>query len=97
MTGTPRRMATVPTARWDRNKDFLGMHAGIPERSLCEFGADPESYGRLHPISLGGRAMKLLPLVHPRQAGSLGAASPAWTKLHAGWVAGVARGLLARA
>lgn len=78
-------------------KDFVCMHAGIPERSLREFGAEPENYGRLHRISLGGRTMKLLPLVHPRQAGSLGAASPAWTKLHAGWVAEVARGVLAKA
>ena len=76
-------------------KDFVGMQVGIPERSLRGFGADSASYGRLHPITLGGRTMKLLPLVHPRQAGSLGAASPAWTNLHAGWVADVAPGLLA--
>ena len=75
-------------------KDFVGTHAGISERSLREFGADPGSYGRFHPITLGGRTMKLLPLVHPRQAGALGAASPAWTKLHAEWVSTIAPGLI---
>lgn len=78
-------------------KDFIGVQAGIAKRSLRAFGDDPAHYGRLYPITLGGRALKLLPLVHPRQAGALGAASPAWTKLHKGWVAQVAPGLLAKA
>lgn len=75
-------------------RDFVSKHAGILQRSVREFGANPLRYGRLHPITLGGRTMQLLPLVHPRQAGALGSASPAWTKAHAKWVADVARGVL---
>jgi hypothetical protein len=78
-------------------KDFIGPQAGITQRSVRALGDDAARYGRFHQITLGGRTMKLLPLVHPRQAGALGAASPVWTKLHAGWVAQVARDLLAHA
>ena len=54
--------------------------------SLRAYGSDPQSYGRLHEIVIGGRKLKLLPLVHPRQAAGLGGHSAFWRDLHAGWV-----------
>lgn len=54
--------------------------------SLGAYGRDRQSYGRLHEIVIGGRKLKLLPLVHPRQAAGLGGHSAFWKALHAGWV-----------
>lgn len=54
-------------------------------RKLSDFGETAESYGKLHPIEISGKSYSILPLVHPRQAGSLGKASRKWTDLHAQW------------
>lgn len=54
---------------------------------LFAYGIEPDLYGRRHPFSVGGRAMQLLPLVHPRQAARLGLHSPQWASLHDDWVA----------
>ena len=54
-------------------------------RALREYGRAPESYGVLHDVEVDGRAMKLLPLVHPRQAAGLGGHNPDWTELHGAW------------
>ena len=56
------------------------------EGSLRAYGRDLQSYGRLHAITIGGRKLKLLPLVHPRQAAGLGGHSAVWKVLHAAWV-----------
>lgn len=66
-------------------KDYVGPLAGLGSRRLRTFGADSSTYGRLHPIILAGRRMKLLPLVHPRQAGALGRSSPEWRRVHDAW------------
>ena len=56
------------------------------EGSLGAYGCDPQRYGRLHAIVIGGRKLKLLPLVHPRQAAGLGGHSACWKSLHAEWM-----------
>ena len=63
-------------------------------RRLGEYGGESESYGALHDIEMGGRSMKLLPLVHPRQAAGLGSHSRKWAELHRKWVHERATGLL---
>lgn len=52
-------------------KWFTSFHGS--ERQLKDYGVDPGSYGRLHNIRIKGKDVALLPLVHPRQAGKLGA------------------------
>jgi uracil-DNA glycosylase len=62
---------------------------------LVEYGKPKDnSYGLLHDIIIDGRAIKLLPLVHPRQAGRLGGSSPEWAECHDKWIKSVASGLL---
>jgi uracil-DNA glycosylase len=53
--------------------------------ALSDFGADPAEYGQLHECRIGTRSYQVLPLVHPRQAGRLGAHSGKWAKLHEQW------------
>lgn len=55
-------------------------------RKLSDFGETADSYGKIHPVDIVGKTYSILPLVHPRQAGSLGKASQKWTDLHARWV-----------
>ena len=54
-------------------------------RSLGEYGKEPLSYGVLHDVEIDGRPLKLLPLVHPRQAAGLGSHSRSWAELHLRW------------
>jgi hypothetical protein len=54
--------------------------------TLASFGTTAAEYGRPHDIRIGDRPMKLLPLVHPRQAAGLGLHLKEWQALHAGWV-----------
>ena len=60
---------------------------------LSDFGETPDTYGQLHPVTLDERELKVLPLVHPREAGRLGSHSAKWSGLHESWIAAVARGL----
>ena len=63
---------------------------------LSAYGTEKSVYGRLHPMEVRGRAVSLLPLVHPRQAAGLGGHSTTWRSLHGHWVEGVAPRLLGR-
>jgi uracil-DNA glycosylase len=54
---------------------------------LVALGQTPEAYGREYAITIGGKSVKLIPLVHPRQAGRLGSSSKGWGELHDAWVA----------
>jgi hypothetical protein len=54
-------------------------------RALSDFGRSDADYGRLHEVKIGGRIYQALPLVHPRQAGALGAHSGDWRALHERW------------
>lgn len=64
--------------------------------SLGAYGRDRKSYGRLHDLEMDGRRVRLLPLVHPRQAAGLGFHSEDWRALHASWVRHVAPTILPR-
>jgi len=55
-------------------------------RKLSDFGETTDTYGKRHTLEINGRTYQILPLVHPRQAGSLGRASKKWTELHTAWV-----------
>ena len=63
-------------------------------RTLGAYGRDSESYGSLHDVKIDGRPIKLLPLVHPRQAARLGSHSRNWVELHRVWKECRAPGLL---
>lgn len=58
--------------------------------SLKGYGKDSQAYGLLHDVVIKGRALKLLPLVHPRQANGSGRHDPKWKALHKNWVRQVA-------
>lgn len=73
-------------------KWFARQHGAHP--TLGSYGETPETYGRLHNLEIAGRALKLLPLVHPRQAGRLGSHSANWSELHGYWTEHVAPVLL---
>lgn len=60
---------------------------------LHAYGHTASEYGRLHSISMAGRSLQLLPLVHPRQAARLGSHSAGWAGVHQAWVTGSASGL----
>ena len=55
-------------------------------KSLSDFGDDPNSYGRLHIVDIGGKQMNVLPLAHPRQIAKLGRSSQRWYSLHQVWL-----------
>lgn len=65
--------------------------------TLGAYGETIETYGRLHDLAIAGRSLKLLPLVHPRQAARLGTHSVKWSELHAHWVEHIAPKLLVHA
>ena len=57
---------------------------------LSDFGKNDAAYGKLHEVYLNGKQYQVLPLVHPRQAGALGAHSGQWRALHERWIDRVA-------
>ena len=61
---------------------------------LGAYGKDAQHYGRLHDIEINGRRLKLLPLVHPRQAAGLGGHNSEWRVLHTTWIKETAPGTL---
>lgn len=65
------------------------------KRRLAGYGDTVDTYGRLHDVAIGGKRVRLLPLVHPRQAGRLGSHSTKWNDLHSHWTQFVAPGILA--
>lgn len=73
---------------------WLAGHFGS-ERLLRAYGEGIVTYGRLHDFRLDGQLLKLLPLVHPRQAASLSRHTPKWKALHTHWAKNVAPEVLA--
>jgi len=65
-------------------KQFLKRVADIPYSSLQEY-VDLYGYGNESDVIIGGRAMKVLPLAHPRQIGALGTHSEKWYRMHQEW------------
>ena len=72
---------------------FARFHGA--QSALGLYGETAETYGRSHDLEIAGKALKLLPLVHPRQAGRLGSHSTSWSELHDYWAAHVAPYVLA--
>lgn len=66
-------------------REFIRPLGAGPAR-LAHFGQSPNTYGRSHEVTLGGHSLGLLPLVHPRQASSLGQSSRGWGELHLEWI-----------
>lgn len=62
---------------------------------LAAYGETVDTYGRFHNIAIAGRPIRLLPLVHPRQAGRLGSYSRKWNDLHNHWAQYVAPRIIA--
>ncbi|MBI5647559.1 MAG: hypothetical protein HY962_11560 [Ignavibacteriae bacterium] len=52
---------------------------------LAEYGTG-KTYGTYHGITVAGRKMDLLPLVHPRQIAGLGIHSSGWKTVHGTWM-----------
>ena len=65
-------------------KQFLKRVADIPYSSLQEY-VDLYGYGNESDVIIGGRAMKVLSLAHPRQIGALGTHSEKWNQMHREW------------
>ena len=65
-------------------KQFLKRVADIPYSSLQEY-VDLYGYGNESDMVIGGKAMKVLPLAHPRQIGALGTHSEKWYRMHQEW------------
>jgi len=54
--------------------------------SLSDFGVDKLSYGRRQDCVIEGRFYKIIPLIHPRQAGKSGTNFGKWAVLHERWI-----------
>ena len=65
-------------------KQFLKRVADIPYSSLLEY-VNLYGYGNESDVVVSGRAMKVLPLAHPRQIGALGYHSEIWYQMHQKW------------
>ena len=63
---------------------YLKKVADVPYASLGEY-VERYGYGNPTDITIGGKAMKVLPLAHPRQIGALGAHSERWFLEHKNW------------
>jgi len=74
-------------------KYFASLYGAY--QSLKKYGEIEKDYGKLHEITIAGKLMHLLPLVHPRQADKLGSHSIKWHDLHDGWKKSIAPKLLA--
>ena len=75
-------------------KWFVHKFYDTKKNRLADYGKSIDTYGLLHDIIIDGHAMKLLPLVHPRQAARLGGYSLDWAECHEKWVRSVAPNLL---
>lgn len=85
--------AKVIVTLGDQPLRWFATYYGARAR-LSSYGTDFKSYGRLHPIRIGGLDLAILPLVHPRQAGKLGSHSSDWANCHDLWSREVAPSLL---
>lgn len=63
---------------------FLNRVADVNYKSVQEY-VDLYGYGNYSQAIINGKAYNILPLVHPRQIGALGAHSDKWHKLHQEW------------
>lgn len=55
-------------------------------KKLSDFGNSPNDYGKTHKGKIADKIYQIIPLVHPRQAGSLGRSNSYWKECHEIWV-----------
>ena len=55
-------------------------------KKLADFRCDDLFYGQLHKTRIGGKAIRVLPLAHPRQIAKLGQSSAIWQDVHKIWM-----------
>lgn len=101
LAGTDRRMqieqeledsgANILITLGDMPLKWFTSHCGSA-RALRDYGTSPESYGQAQSIEIRGRKLRLLPLVHPRQAARLSGHSAQWADLHDSWMSSPDRG-----
>lgn len=77
--------AEVLVTLGDQPLKWFTQHYGT-HATLSAYGETGSEYGQPHPLTIAGRKLQLLPLVHPRQAARLGTHSPKWAGLHDDWV-----------
>jgi uracil-DNA glycosylase len=65
---------------------YLKRVADVPYSSLGEY-VDQYGYGTPTKTLIRGKAIRVLPLAHPRQIGALGAHSERWFQAHKAWEA----------
>lgn len=65
---------------------FTSFYDIQKRKKLSKYVVDDSDYGKYFSITIGGKELKHLPLVHPRQAGRLGTSSSKWFELHDNWV-----------
>ncbi len=65
-------------------KHFLSRYSNY--NNLSDLVEQQKQYGDPCPISINGKIFNVIPLVHPRQAGSLGNSSQKWFEVHKNWV-----------
>ena len=67
-------------------KFFLSKVTKSNKKKLSDFGTTKETYGKEHTMEIAGKNYQVIPLVHPRQADSLGKSSALWNDLHKVWM-----------
>lgn len=65
-------------------KEYLNRVAEVDFTSMQEY-TNRYGYGTKVPVTIAGRRIDVLPLVHPRQIGALGTHSEKWNRLHKQW------------
>ena len=80
----------APGVKW-----FAAEVLGAPA-TLAACRTDSQIYGAVHDVEFEGRCLRLLPLVHPRQAAALGPHSVCCRLLHEIWIRQWAPALRAR-
>lgn len=73
---------------------FLSYFNITGRKRLADYGESESLYGRTHIVTINSKPMRVLPLVHPRQAGRLGAYSKNWYRLHNIWIKNIEAGIL---
>lgn len=67
-------------------KHFLNYFIENPRyKKLSDFGENESNYGNIHDFVINDKQYRILPLVHPRQAGGLSSHSNKWKSLHEYW------------
>lgn len=73
---------------WDTARpELLVTLRAEPAKALGLSGPSKTGYGYPNPVTVWGRQVRHLALVHPCQAGGLGAHSGDWATAHDGWMA----------